>query len=79
MELFKSVCKNPWCKATFLYKEEEMIEEEEEKCAPKQCQKCRSFETELSAGVEWSEKTYEGPRVDSSIHQIKYRVTNFKL
>lgn len=79
MELLKSICGNPWCKATFLYREEEMIIEGENKFPPKQCQKCKSFATELSGGVEWSEKTYEGPRVDSSIHQIKYRVTNFKL
>lgn len=79
MELFKSVCRNPWCKSTFLYKEEEMITDGDEKYPPKQCQKCKSFESELSAGIEWTDKTYEGSRIDSSIHQIKYRVTNFKL
>lgn len=75
MEEFKAICKNPWCKATFLYKEEDMIDN----CAPIQCKKCKSFNNNLSAGVEWATKEYEGSRMDGMPHEIKYKVTNYKL
>ncbi len=72
------VCQNPWCKAQFYYTESEMIEIEGEMTPPKQCRKCISFNTELSDGVEWNDKQYEGPRWDNRPHEIKYRVTNYK-
>lgn len=87
-EEFRSVCKNPWCKVPFFYKESEMIIKEEvdsknkvinsEKRAPHECPKCRSFNKELSGGVEWKDKSYEGPRFDGSPHQIKYKITNYR-
>jgi len=52
---------------------------EVQKLPPSECPKCRSFATELSGGVEWKEKTYEGSRFDGMSHQIKYKVTNYKL
>jgi hypothetical protein len=93
MEQLKSVCKNPWCKATFFYTEEDMIVVsdnsrsskidgvlgEVQKNPPSQCNKCRSFNSELSGGVEWSDKEYEGSRFDGMPHQMKYKVTNYKL
>ena len=30
-------------------------------------------------GVEWKDKEYEGSRFDGMPHQMKYKVTNFKL
>jgi len=88
----KAVCKNPWCKATFFYKDDDMIKpeiegipgkvnevlDEVEKIAPRVCQKCRSFDTELSGGVSWTEKKYEGPRFDGLPHQMRYKITNWK-
>ena len=75
MEELKTICKNPWCKGTFYYVESDMID-----CnPPTQCKKCKSFCNELSAGVEWKTKEYEGSRNDGTPHEIKYRVTNFKL
>jgi hypothetical protein len=56
-----------------------MLEVEGEKIPPKSCAKCRSFENELSGGVEWNDRNYEGQRYDNKPHQIKYKVTNFKL
>ena len=67
------VCKNPWCKGTFVYKESDMVpveqnikksnfvnnSEEVEKVAPSICPKCKSLETEMSGGVEWKDKEYE--------------------
>jgi phage FluMu protein Com len=52
---------------------------EVQKVAPKECPKCKSFATELSGGVEWNTREYEGSRFDGMSHQIKYKVTNYKL
>jgi hypothetical protein len=87
----RTVCRNPWCKATFEYKEEDMtiidvdireskidnILNEVSKCPPSQCPKCISFSSDLSAGVEWNEKKYEGSRDDGMPHQISYKVNKF--
>jgi len=88
MEQLKSVCRNPWCKATFYYKEEDMIiiekknngfsSKNEEKEPPIYCPKCISFDKELSGGVTWKDKQYEGDRFDGFPHEIKYKVTNYK-
>jgi hypothetical protein len=93
MEKMKTICRSPWCKATFFYTEEDMIVVsdgsrsskidgvlgEVQKNPPSQCNKCRSFNNELSGGVEWSDKEYEGSRFDGMPHQIRYKVTNYKL
>ena len=74
-----SVCKNPWCKSHFTYKEHERLEQEDgQMIPPNECSKCRSFNNELSGGVTWSDKEYEGSRFDGMPHQIKYKITNFK-
>jgi len=65
------VCKNPWCKAHFSY-DEEIINEE-----PKQCPKCVSFNTDLSGGVEWKTKTYEGSRYDDGMQEIKIKINKY--
>lgn len=93
MEKMVTVCKNPWCKGHFYYTEADMVElksdtrsskiegilDEVKKFPPTQCPKCRSFQTELSGGIEWKDKEYEGPRFDGTPHQMNYRVTNYKL
>lgn len=87
----RTVCKNPWCKATFEYKVEDMtivdegvreskidsILDEVKRIPPSQCPKCRSFASELSTGVEWKEKKYEGSRDDGMAHQIAYKVNKY--
>lgn len=73
------ICKSPWCKATFFYNENEMIEVDGEMMPPKNCSKCRSFDNELSGGVTWTDKEYEGSRFDGKPHEIKYKITNFRL
>jgi Zn finger protein HypA/HybF involved in hydrogenase expression len=91
MSEMKAICKNPWCKGTFFYKEEDMtviVEGKkhnfdktppvEKKIAPSVCPKCKSFDTELSGGVEWKTKEYEGSRFDGIPHQVRYKVTNYK-
>ena len=85
MEKMKTVCRSPWCKATFFYTENDMTivegkkDEEVQKLPPTNCNKCKSFDTELSGGVEWVDKEYEGSRFDGTPHQFRYKVTNFKL
>ena len=66
-ETLKTVCNNPWCKATFTYKDDEKI-------IPTVCPKCKSFDTELSGGVEWKDKKYEGSRFDDMAHETKYSI-----
>jgi hypothetical protein len=92
MDQMKTLCTNPWCKAHFYYTEFDMIElksdnrlskidsvlDEVQKVAPRVCPKCRSFSSELSSGVQWKDKEYEGSRFDSAPHQFKYKVTNYK-
>lgn len=93
MEELKSVCKNPWCKGTFVYKESDMVPVEQnikksnfvdnsekvEKVAPSICPKCKSLETEMSGGIEWKTKEFEGSRFDGLPHEVRYKVTNYKL
>lgn len=74
-----TVCKNPWCKGTFFYEEHEMVQiSEDEKSPPSQCKKCRSFNTELSGGVEWKDKEYPNEDLYRGYHKISYKVTNFR-
>jgi hypothetical protein len=73
----KTICKNPWCKGTFEYKEEEMVEIDGVKAPPQQCKKCKSFANELSAGIEWKDKKYEGSRDDGMAHEISYKVNKY--
>ena len=76
---YRSVCRNPWCKAQFIYTDIDIQEVDGKKVIPAQCKKCKSFDTELSGGVTWKDKEYEGPRDDGMPHEVSYKVTNFKL
>lgn len=73
MEEFRTVCSNPWCKATFIFTENDV----KDGVQPTKCDKCNSFNNELSAGVTWSDKKYEGDRFDGMPHQMTYKVRNF--
>ncbi len=68
------VCRNPWCKGTFIYTELDI----KENIHPTECKKCRSFNKELSGGVEWKDKEYEGSRFDGLPHREIYKIKNFK-
>lgn len=68
MDRKTSICKNPWCKATFYY-ENEII--------PNTCKKCDSFDRELSGGITWEDRTYDGPRIDGKPHTIKIDVKKY--
>lgn len=75
----KTICKNPWCKSTFEYDESEMIlSENSEMDPPLTCKKCASFDKELSSGISWTNKEYEGSRFDGMPHQMTYKVTTYK-
>ena len=91
MEQLIAVCQNPWCKATFIYTEKEMVVKNEnstnhkineivdqvEKIPPTQCPKCRSFNNDLSGGVTWTDKKYEGPRFDGRPHPMTVNVSRY--
>jgi hypothetical protein len=79
MEKFLAVCKSPWCKAHFEYTQNDILIVDENELVPTTCPKCKSFDTELSGGVTWTDKEYEGGRFDGTPHEIKYKVTNFRL
>jgi hypothetical protein len=79
MEKFLAVCKSPWCKAHFEYTQNDILIVDENELAPTTCPKCKSFDSELSGGVTWTDKEYEGSRFDGTPHEIKYKVTNFRL
>lgn len=78
MEVFKRICSNPWCKGPFEFTENDYIKTEDGLQEPKECKKCKSFDNQLSGGVEWKDKTYEGDRWGDGPHEIRYKVTNYK-
>lgn len=63
-----TVCKNPWCKGHFEYT---IVDGEE---PPKICPKCKSFDSELSDGVVWKDKEYEGSRFDNKPHRVNISI-----
>jgi hypothetical protein len=85
MEQMMSVCRNPWCKAHFYYTDKDMVVIEDklsgkisdEKVPPMECPKCKSFDKELSGGVTWTEKKYEGSRIDGSSGPISINVSRY--
>lgn len=64
----KLVCSNKWCKSHY---------ESPEDCEEKICPKCRSLDFEMSGGITWTDKNYEGSRYDDSPHQIDIKVTRY--
>lgn len=66
----KAVCQNKWCKGTF---------EKNEDSEDHVCPKCKSMSTDVSGGVEWVDKSYEGSRWDGMPHQVSIKVNrNYK-
>jgi hypothetical protein len=78
MENFTKVCENPWCKGHFNYTSGDIKIIDGDEVVPKQCPKCLSFANDLSGGVTWSDKTYEGGLYDDGPHEIRYKITNFR-
>ena len=72
-----TVCSNPWCKATFCFKEEDCKEVDGDIIEPRVCQKCNSFDAEMSGGVTWENKEYEGDIYDNTPHEFKYKIRKF--
>lgn len=82
MESIRKVCENAWCKAIFFFKEIDMIESDDTgeliKLEPPYCPKCKSFDKELSGGINWEERQYEDDIFTGQSFPIKYKVTNYK-
>jgi hypothetical protein len=77
------ICKSPWCRVTFNYTERDMIETINDNgeivtVPPKTCPKCRSFDNELSGGVKWVDKEYEGSRTYFEPQPFKYKITKYR-
>lgn len=53
MDVQKTICQNPWCKATFEFTGE---------IKPTVCPKCQSFDKELSGGITWIDKKYDSKK-----------------
>lgn len=66
MEELRGLCKNPWCKAIFIYKESQMIEGK----APTQCNKCFND----SGSVTWTDKKYDGDVFDGTPQGFIYKI-----
>lgn len=66
---FMNVCKNPWCKGH--YQKTETHDKDV-------CPKCFSFDNELSGGISWDEKKYEGSRFDGLPHQISIKINKWE-
>ena len=64
-EIKTTLCSMPWCRVRFGYIGDDI---------PLECPKCRSFDKELSGGVTWTDKKYDGPRDDGHAHPIDIRV-----
>lgn len=79
----QKICSNPWCKGTFSYTEKDMVitydsNNNQLVKPPKVCPKCRSFDTELSDGVTWKDKTYtDSYNFDKPI-PFSYKITHFR-
>ena len=42
MEIFNSICQNPWCKGQYSYTENDFVKTEDGLEPPKQCKKCKN-------------------------------------
>lgn len=71
------VCRNPWCKAQFRFDDKDLKEVDGKKVYPKQCNKCKSFNDDLSGGVTWEDKKYEGDPWKGE-QEIKYNIKNYR-
>lgn len=65
----KTICGNPWCKATFFYTGEVI---------PRECPKCHSFDTQTSGGVSWTTREYTEPRDDGKSHETFINIDGVK-
>ena len=74
LEIGKSVCGKPWCKATFpVYEDDVRVEDNGLQVFPEFCPKCVSQES----SVTWENKTYEGDRWDGTQHQFTYKIKKY--
>lgn len=68
------VCKNFWCKGTFIIPDEQY----DENNPVSTCPKCTSFNNELSGGVSFVEnKEYAGERFDGMPHREDIRIKKY--
>lgn len=71
------VCNNPWCKGTFFFEIEKAKEVDGKKIFPKVCNKCESFDHQMSGGLTWEDRKYD-ELTDTSPHEINYKVNTYR-
>lgn len=71
-EISEFICSNKWCKAKYTMEKKKYYEE-----GIRTCDKCRSFETELSDGVSFDNKKYSGERFDNKPHQTEFKFSDY--
>ena len=64
----KSICKNPWCKATYTYSGDIL---------PGVCNKCKHFDKTLSNNITWAAKEYTESKNDGKFHNISMNVKDY--
>jgi hypothetical protein len=70
------VCNNPWCKAPFYYDIDKAIEKDGKSVFPKECSKCKSFNSQTSGGITWEDREYEDEPKGGGQEEIRYTETN---
>lgn len=69
----KLICTNFWCKSPIIVMESEFKKNPENY---KVCSKCKSFDDELSAGVDNNGTTeYAGERFEKGFHEVSIQVS----
>lgn len=66
------ICANKWCKVKYQIERFEFYEN-----GKKTCQKCQSFDNELSGGTSFSKKEYSGPRHDGNPHPVDFKFSDY--
>lgn len=66
------ICSNKWCKCKYTIEKDRYYNDN-----MKTCDKCRSFDNEISGGVSYNSKSYSGERFDNKPHQTEFKFSDY--
>ncbi|CAG7580187.1 MAG: hypothetical protein SLAVMIC_00290 [uncultured marine phage] len=72
LEKSEFICTNKWCKAKYFIERFKYYENH-----VTTCDKCRSFDNELSGGTTFTKKEYHGNRHDNMPHQVDFKFSDY--